>query len=113
MMQPATGLPDNSGAFRVQLDYPISIGVNAKLRGAWSPISLSLQPFASGVVSLTPIEKVMVWFDTPYSTGTMLLDVVTNSIEVGRCFSVKCCLCTDLSSRRPCSLTSLVRRRKV
>ncbi|THH01003.1 hypothetical protein EW026_g1592 [Hermanssonia centrifuga] len=24
----------------------------------------------------------MVWFDTPYSTGTMLLDVVTNSIEL-------------------------------
>ncbi len=96
-MQPATGLPDKSGVFQVQNDYdPIRIGVNAKLGGAWSPISLSLQPFATGVISLTPVEKVLVWFDTSSSTGTMLVDAVGNGVEVGRCTSVKCCLCTDL-----------------
>ncbi|THH01005.1 hypothetical protein EW026_g1590 [Hermanssonia centrifuga] len=82
-MQPATGLPDKSGVFQVQNDYdPIRIGVNAKLGGAWSPIYLSLQPFATGVISLTPVEKVLVWFDTSSSTGTMLVDAVGNGVEL-------------------------------
>ncbi len=113
-MQPATGPIDKSGVFKVENNYgAMCIGVNAKLGGAWSPIYLSQTPFATGVISLTPIEKVLIWFDASSSTGTMLVDAVTNSIEVGRCIGVKCCLCTDLRSRRPYRLTSLARRRKV
>ncbi|PSS06600.1 hypothetical protein PHLCEN_2v3658 [Hermanssonia centrifuga] len=83
VMQPATGPTDKSGVFKVQNNYgAMCIGVNAKLGGAWSPIYLSQTPFASGVVSLTPIEKVLVWFDALSSTGTMLVDAVTNSIEL-------------------------------
>ncbi|PSS06602.1 hypothetical protein PHLCEN_2v3660 [Hermanssonia centrifuga] len=82
-MQPATGLPDKSGVFQVQNDYdPIRIGVNAKLGGAWSPIYLSMQPFFTGIIPLTPVEKVLVWFDTSSSTGTMFVDAVTNSVEL-------------------------------
>ncbi|THG97794.1 hypothetical protein EW026_g4290 [Hermanssonia centrifuga] len=83
VMQPATGPSDKSGVFKVENNYgAMCIGVNAKLGGAWSPIYLSQTPFATGVISLTPIEKVLIWFDASSSTGTMLVDAVTNSIEV-------------------------------
>ncbi|PSS06824.1 hypothetical protein PHLCEN_2v3543 [Hermanssonia centrifuga] len=83
VMESATGPTNGPGVFHVQNNYgAMCIGVNAKLGGAWSPIYLSQTPFVSGVVSLTPIEKVLVWFDASSSTGTMLVDAVTNSIEV-------------------------------
>ncbi|THG96720.1 hypothetical protein EW026_g5164 [Hermanssonia centrifuga] len=83
-MQPATGPSDKSGVFQVQNDHDrICIGVNAKLGEAWSPIYLSQEPFAIGVVSLTPVEKVLVWFDTSSSTGIMFeSDDIINSVEL-------------------------------
>ncbi|THG95706.1 hypothetical protein EW026_g5995 [Hermanssonia centrifuga] len=83
-MRPAHGSADpKSGVLHVENNYRLMhIGVNAKLGKSWSPIYLSEQPFYTGKVDLTPVEKVMIWFDSKSATGTMLVDAITDCLEL-------------------------------
>ncbi|PSR76420.1 hypothetical protein PHLCEN_2v8455 [Hermanssonia centrifuga] len=82
-MRPAHGAPDASGEFHVRNDYrSIHIGVKAKLGNEFSAIYLSERPFYTGKVDLTPVEKVLVWFDMSSQTGTMLVKAITDTIEI-------------------------------
>ncbi len=82
-MHPAHGAKDTSGVLRVENQYgAMHLGVNAKLGTKWSAIYLSDKPFYTGEINLTPIEKVVIWFDSKSETGTMLVDAITDCIEV-------------------------------
>ncbi|THG95707.1 hypothetical protein EW026_g5994 [Hermanssonia centrifuga] len=82
-MRPAHGNSNASGEFYVENNYgSMHIGVNARLGTQFSAIYLSDQPFYTGKADLTPVEKVLVWFDMRSQTGTMLVKAITDTIEV-------------------------------
>ncbi|KAI0633822.1 hypothetical protein C8Q77DRAFT_1117258 [Trametes polyzona] len=77
------GAPDQSGTFYVNNRYgEISIGVNENLNGTYSSIFVTPTPLLSGQIDLTPVEEVLVWFDTSSVTGSMITQSISNSINV-------------------------------
>ncbi len=95
-MRPAHGNSNASGEFYVENNYgSMHIGVNARLGTQFSAIYLSDQPFYTGKADLTPVEKVLVWFDMRSQTGTMLVKAITDTIEVCDYTSLTSRLCTD------------------
>lgn len=47
-----------------------------------SPIYLSSAPVMKGEIKLTPVEKVMVWFQQNVATSTMFSTAITNALEI-------------------------------
>ena len=83
-MQPATGTHDQSGKFRVDNKYtPFHLGVNCKSTDGFGVMFLSpYEVVEPGSATFTPVNKVKVWFEQKIETGTMILDVTSESIEV-------------------------------
>lgn len=83
-MNNPTGSPNSSGTFTVDNEYAaLNIGVMGYLAGAFSPIFVSPSKVVTGRIDLTPIESVLVWFDAQHKTSTIIVDSVSNTIEVG------------------------------
>ncbi|KAI0633775.1 hypothetical protein C8Q77DRAFT_1057157 [Trametes polyzona] len=82
-MHNPTGSPDTSGTFSVDNEYAaMNIGVNGYLSGAFSPIFVTPDALVTGNVSLTPVETILVWFDSQHVTSTIIATSVSNTIEV-------------------------------
>ena len=65
----------------------IHVGVNqlcTQLDGTIvsSPIYVSTEALLKGIIVLTPLEKVLVWFQQNIATGTMFSKALTNNIEL-------------------------------
>ncbi|KAL1945720.1 hypothetical protein VTO73DRAFT_1722 [Trametes versicolor] len=83
VMNNPTGSPNSSGTFTVDNEYAaLNIGVMGYLGGAFSPIFVSPSQVVTGPVNLTPVESVLVWFDAQHTTSTIIVDSVSNTIEV-------------------------------
>ena len=81
----AKGTPDSSGTFTVDNEYAaLNIGVMGYLSGTFSPIFVSPSQVVTGPVNLTPVESVLVWFDAQHTTSTIIVDSVSNTIEVSQ-----------------------------
>jgi len=87
ILQPATtGGPDT--ALTMNNEYgsihpgvnQISVGVTGKQES--TPIYVSEQPIVKGDTTLTPVEKVLVWFEQNIETSTMFSDSRSKAIEV-------------------------------
>ncbi|KAH9851400.1 hypothetical protein C2E23DRAFT_886576 [Lenzites betulinus] len=77
------GTPDNSGTFHVSNKYgAINFGVNGLLNSKYCPIYVTPSQLVSGPVDFTPNEEVLVWFDTKLTTGAMIAESITGSINV-------------------------------
>lgn len=77
------GTPDNSGTFHVSNKYgAINFGVNGLLNSKYYPIYVTPRPLVSGPVDFTPNEEVLVWFDNKLTTGSMIAESITGSINV-------------------------------
>ncbi|KAI0360895.1 hypothetical protein OH77DRAFT_1418933 [Trametes cingulata] len=83
-MNNATGTPNPStGSFNLTNNYGgIRAGVNASLGGNFAPIFVSPTQLINGPATFTPVESVMVWFDTSYETSTIIASSVSDTIEV-------------------------------
>ncbi|KAH9851379.1 hypothetical protein C2E23DRAFT_886558 [Lenzites betulinus] len=82
-MHNATGTPNSSGSFAVNNQYAaLNIGVMGNLSGVFSPIFVSPNELVTGIITLTPIESVLVWFDTTHVTSTIITTSISNTIEV-------------------------------
>jgi len=80
---PATGTISPTGTFYLVNNYSaINPGVNGNLGGTFSPIFVSPNPVVPGSTNgLSPIIRILAWFDLQLVTSTMFLDSVSNSIE--------------------------------
>ncbi len=84
--KPKTGGPDVSVS--MQNDFgDIHPGINQLSTGisgnqVSTPIYVAPEPAVKGEVSLTPVEKVLVWFEQNIETGTMFSDARSNEIEI-------------------------------
>ena len=71
-MQPATGAPDDSGAFKVKNEYgAISIGCNQNLEGKYRTVFMS-PTVIIGTATFEQGDTVKAWFATGLETGTMI-----------------------------------------
>ncbi len=62
----------------------LSIGLDGKQVS--TPIYVAPVPVATGTASLTPVEKVLVWFEQNIETSTMFSDARTRQIEIDLTF---------------------------
>ncbi|KAF9455397.1 hypothetical protein BDZ94DRAFT_757261, partial [Collybia nuda] len=82
IFQDAQGSP-GGGSIIVNNNYgSINLGVEAKLGGVLAPIYVDQLPAVAGTETLTPIEKVMVWFDRTLTSSTMFSYSVSRSFEI-------------------------------
>ncbi|KAF9455894.1 hypothetical protein BDZ94DRAFT_1241923, partial [Collybia nuda] len=82
IFQDAQGSP-GGGSIIVNNNYgSINLGVEAKLGGVLAPIYVDQLPAVAGTETLTPIEKVMVWFDRTLTSSTMFTSSVSLSFEI-------------------------------
>ncbi len=83
---PASGGPETS--LTLQNEYgPIHPGVNQLSTGIngeriSTPIYVSQDQAVKGSVVLTPVEKVLVWFEQNIETSTMFSDAKAKSVEI-------------------------------
>jgi hypothetical protein len=83
LQPPSTGGP--STAITMINNYgSIHPGLNLLLNTSTTPTPIYLAPAESikGTVSLTPVDKVLVWFEQKIVTGTVFSDARSNSIEL-------------------------------
>lgn len=84
--QPFTGGPDI--AFTMQNDFgPIHPGVNQLSTGidgkeVSTPIYVATSQAVEGNITLTPVEKVLVWFEQDIETSTMFSNARSRSVEI-------------------------------
>ncbi|KAH9851343.1 hypothetical protein C2E23DRAFT_886540 [Lenzites betulinus] len=79
----AKGTPNTSGTFSVINQYmAMNIGVRGYLGGKFSPIFVSPEKLVTGKIDLTPVESVLVWFDTTHVTSTIITSAISNTMEV-------------------------------
>lgn len=87
VMNNPTGSSNSSGTFTVDNEYAaLNIGVMGYLSGTFSPIFVSPSQLVNGPVDPTPIVSVLVWFDAQHKTSTIIVDSVSNTIEVSQRF---------------------------
>jgi hypothetical protein len=83
---PATG--GSATGFTMVNNYgSIHPGVNQLSTGidgeqVSTPIYVAAKPIVTGKTVLTPVEKVLVWFEQNVETSTMFSDAVSNSVEI-------------------------------
>jgi hypothetical protein len=79
----ATGTVEPSGMFYLNNEYgPIYPGVSNLLGKTFSPIFVNPYQVVKGTTRLSPVVKIMVWFDVRFTTGTMFHESISNSYEV-------------------------------
>jgi hypothetical protein len=78
---PATGftLVNNYGTIHPGVNQ-LSIGIHGEMVS--TPIYVATNPVVSGDTALTPVEKVLVWFQQDVATSTMFSQSVSKSIEI-------------------------------
>jgi hypothetical protein len=89
---PSTTVPSSSGITLVNNFGPIHPGVNQMSKGidgnqVSTPIYVAPEPIVEGSALLTPVEKVLVWFEQNIETSTMFSDARARSIEIDLTFS--------------------------
>lgn len=68
----------------------VSIGINGRMES--TPVYVTIEPVVPGVIVLTPVEKIMIWFEQNVDPGTMFSTAKSLSVEI------------DFSSRNDASL---------
>jgi hypothetical protein len=89
-MRPAEGSEDNSGKFNVNMEYGdvTNIGVACQLQaegheGAPGACYITQERLPKGgSVTLTGMDKVVVWFQRNAMTGTMTGEIIGTSMEI-------------------------------
>jgi hypothetical protein len=60
----------------------ITMGMNQLAGGTSTPIYVSPEQAETGVVTLTPVDQIMVWFDQELTTSTMFSSARSNTTKV-------------------------------
>jgi hypothetical protein len=76
-------LSKTSRTFSVHNDYgAIHFGVSAAINGAYKTIYVTEKPAVTGMVTFSPVEKVLIGFTSNMSTACMFVKADSNTIEV-------------------------------
>jgi hypothetical protein len=83
ILSSAQGVVKKTGAFMIENDYgAIHLAVACKFHGEYTPFFVTPNPVMSGLVKLTPIENIIIWFATELKVSSMFMEAATNSFEI-------------------------------